>query len=186
MDNYIDHITSFFREHRRLPSYSEIMRLCGFKSKNSVYKLVQKMIDGGFLVKESTGKISPGEGLGGIRMAGFVQAGLPTPAEAIDLDRVSVDNFFETKGESFLLTVSGDSMIDAGIQEGDMVLVQKTNKAKEGDIVIAKMDDDWTMKYLRKDKQGFYLEAANKKYDLLRPEYSLEIGGVVKGVLRKY
>ena len=77
-------------------------------------------------------------------------------------------------------------MKDAGIQEGDLVIVERKNNAREGDIVVAELDGEWTLKYLRKGSQGFYLEAANDEYPDLYPSEDLKIGGIVRGVLRKY
>jgi repressor LexA len=77
-------------------------------------------------------------------------------------------------------------MMDAGICPGDMVLVEKGNKPRNNDIVIAQVDGEWTMKYFLNDKNGMRLEAANSKYKTIYPENSLEIAGVVKSVIRKY
>ncbi len=78
-------------------------------------------------------------------------------------------------------------MIEAHIEPGDMVIVEKTNTARVGDIVIAMVDGEHTMKYLRKDATGkTYLEPANKTFKNIYPTQSLEITGVVKGVVRKY
>jgi len=77
-------------------------------------------------------------------------------------------------------------MIDAGIFEGDLLLVEKTNQARIGDIVVGNLDGEWTVKYLREKKGKKYLEAANEDYPDLHPEQSLEIGGVVRSVIRTY
>jgi repressor LexA len=57
---------------------------------------------------------------------------------------------------------------------------------KNGDIVVAHVDDEWTLKYYSKDREGVRLDPANKKYPTIRPKRSLELGGVVKAVIRKY
>lgn len=86
-----------------------------------------------------------------------------------------------------MLTVSGDSMIDAGIQPGDLVLIEKGRNPKSNDIVIAQVDGEWTLKYYIKDrKDGVRLEPANKKYQTIIPKQSLVIGGVVRAVVRRY
>ena len=80
-------------------------------------------------------------------------AGFPTPAEEELVDTITIDEFLiNNKEATYMLKVSGDSMIDAGIQPGDMVLVERNRNAKEGDIVIAEVDNEWTMKYLEKAK----------------------------------
>ena len=87
---------------------------------------------------------------------------------------------------SGVLEVKGDSMIDAGIQEGDLVIVERGREPKPGDIVIAEVDGGWTMKYYRKKAGKVFLEAANKAYQPIYPEQDLKIAAVVKGVVRKY
>lgn len=85
-----------------------------------------------------------------------------------------------------MLEVDGDSMIDAHIERGDMVLVERANSAKDGDIVIAEVDGEFTMKYLRRKGDKAWLEPANKNYKPIYPEHSLNITAIVKAVIRKY
>jgi len=85
-----------------------------------------------------------------------------------------------------MLTVRGDSMIEAGIQPGDIVLVEKGITPKPHDIVVAQVDEEWTLKYFIKDRVGVRLDPANPKYRFIRPKHSLVIGGVVKAVIRRY
>ena len=87
---------------------------------------------------------------------------------------------------SFILKVDGDSMIDAGIMKGDLVLVERGREPKTGDIVIAEVDGAWTMKYLYKKGKEIYLEAGNPKYPRIKPQNELRLGGVVTAVVRKY
>jgi repressor LexA len=77
-------------------------------------------------------------------------------------------------------------MIDAGIREGDMVIAERRNNYKVGEIVIAMVDGDYTMKYLRKKGNEYYLEAANEKYPDIHPTESFKVEAVVTGVVRKY
>ena len=85
-----------------------------------------------------------------------------------------------------MLEVKGDSMIDAGIQEGDLVIAERGREPKPGNIVIAEVDGGWTMKYYRKKGSEVYLEPANKNYPLIYPKENMKIAAVVKGVIRKY
>ena len=120
------------------------------------------------------------------RLLGTVEAGFPSPAEEELCDTLSLDEYLISNREAtYLLRVKGDSMIEAGILEGDMVLVERTNDAKVGDIVIAEVDGEWTMKYLRKGQDGYYLQAANPKYPLIVPSGDLKIAAVVTCVIRK-
>jgi repressor LexA len=77
-------------------------------------------------------------------------------------------------------------MMDAGIHPGDLVLVQKNLTPKNGDIVVAQVDGDWTLKYFEKKEGAVSLRAANKKYPLITPRQELVIAGVVIANVRKY
>lgn len=181
-------IISFYKENRRMPGYKEIMDILGFKSKNSVHKLINWLVEEGVVSKDSQGKITPNRLIGEIPLLGLVEAGIPTAAEAQELDSMSIEDFLvDDKEKTYLLEVKGDSMIDAHIEEGDYVLVERKGEPRLGDIVIAEVDGGWTMKYFRKDKKGVsYLEPANKNYDNIYPEESFHIAAVVKAVIRKY
>jgi SOS regulatory protein LexA len=185
--DYKDKIFDFYSENRRMPSYAEIMKLVGFKSKNAVYKLINRLADEGVLRKDGTGRLIPSRLLGEVPLLGLVEAGFPSAAEEAPLDTMSLDDYLiEKKERTYLLEVKGDSMIDAGIQEGDLVLAERGREPKVGDIVIADVDGGWTMKYYRKKGTQVYLEPANSKYSNIYPEESLNIAAVVKGVVRKY
>lgn len=170
-----------------MPSYAEIMRLVGFRSKNAVYKLINRLVEEGSVLKDTTGRLIPARALSEVPLLGLVEAGFPSEADAQTLDTIDINEYlFDHKEVSYLLKVKGDSMIDAGIHEGDLVMVERGRSAKTGDIVIANIDGGWTMKYLRKKGDKTYLEAANKKYKPIYPEQELQIAAVVKGVVRKY
>jgi len=170
-----------------MPGYKEIMALTGFKSKNAVYKLINRLVEEGVVQKDSQGRLTPRSIFGEVPIVGLVEAGFPTPAEETNLDRVTLDEWLiGDRNATFILKVKGMSMKDAGIYEGDYVLVERTQNAKLGEIVIAEVDGSWTMKYLRKDSEGYYLEPANEAFDDIRPENDMNITAVVKAVVRKY
>lgn len=162
--------------------------MLGFKSKNSVHKLISWLVEEGIVSKDAQGRITPNRILGEIPLLGLVEAGLPSVAEEEELDTISVEDFLvDDREKSYLLEVKGDSMIEAHIDEGDYVLVERKGEPKIGDIVIAEVDGGWTMKYFRKDKKGSpYLEPANRKYDNIYPEESFRVAAIVKAVIRKY
>jgi repressor LexA len=121
------------------------------------------------------------------KVLGLVAAGFPSPAEEELRDTLSLDEFLVSNPDaSFLLRVSGDSMTGAGILPGDLVIVDRGQTAKSGDIVIAEVDGEWTMKFLKKSGDSVYLVPANPKYKPIRPQYELKITGVVTAVVRKY
>ncbi len=170
-----------------MPSYAEIMRLVGFKSKNAVYKLINKLVEDGFLEKDRSGKLIPRNIFGEIRRLGVVEAGFPTLAEEDTSDSISLDQLLiKNKNSTYMLTVKGDSMIDAGIHDGDMVIAERNRNPKAGDIVIAEIDGGWTMKYFRRVGSRVYLDPANKNFDSIIPKEELKIEAVVKAVIRTY
>jgi len=170
-----------------MPSYAEIMELVGFKSKNAVSKLVHKLIDAGILEKDAQGKILPAMSAGEIPLLGLVEAGIPSTADSQVLDTLSIEEYLVPKKEkTFILEVKGDSMIEAHIDEGDLVIAERSQTAKDGDIVIAEVDDGWTLKYFKTDGKKVWLEPANKNYKPIYPEYDMRIAAIVKGVIRKY
>jgi SOS regulatory protein LexA len=187
MDHYKDKVLSFYRSHRRMPGYSEMCTLFGFASKNAVAKVVDKLVDAGVVRKDASGKLIPVTLGDEIPLLGYVEAGFPSPAEEMALDRVTMEELLlGTREQMYLLRVKGMSMVDAGIHEGDLLLVERTEHAKQGDIVVANLDGEWTVKYLRERRGRKYLEAANEDYPDLWPEHSLSIGGVVRSVIRTY
>lgn len=186
-DLYKNKIISFYKRTKRMPSYAEIMTLVGFKSKNAVYKLVNKLVGEGVLDKDSSGRLIPNKLIGEIPMLGLVEAGFPTVAEETPFDTISIDEYLiNDKDKTYLLEVKGDSMIDAGIQEGDLVVAERKSDPKDGDIVIAEVDGGWTMKYFRKKGTQIFLEPANKNFKPIYPEYDIKIAAIVTGVVRKY
>lgn len=184
---YQTKIESFYGKNKRMPTYSEMMKLFSFKSKNAVFKVVNKMIEAGLVVKDHLGRLVPTDSFGEIPLLGLVTAGLPATVEEELTDTVSLDDFLIEKKEfTYMLEVDGDSMIDAHIEKGDMVLVEKTNVAKDGQIVIAEVDGEFTMKYFRKEGNKVWLEPANKNYSPIYPIQSLNVIAVLKAVVRKY
>lgn len=171
-----------------MPSYGEICELLEFGSKNAAFKVVKKLITEGVIAKSKGGKLIPKNVAGTVPILGLVEAGLPSTAEEVDLDTMSLDEYLvDGASDTYMLEVKGDSMIDAGIREKDLVVaVRISREPKEGEIVIAEVDGGWTMKYFRKKNGRAYLEPANKNYKPIYPENEMNIHAVVKGVVRKY
>ena len=187
MMDYAKKLLRFYRENKRMPSYSEIMELTGLRSKNSVFKLIERMREKGLVSKDDRGFLIPGRFFSDIPLLGTVEAGFPTAAEEELADTMTLDDYLiEHKEKTFLLRVNGDSMIDAGILPEDLVLVERGVTPKDGDIVIAEVDTGWTMKYFEKNGSCVRLVPGNKKYKPIIPQEQLSIAAVVKAVIRKY
>ena len=186
-NDYQKKIETFYSRENRMPTYTEMMKLFNFKSKNAVAKVVNKLLEAGLVAKDHLGRLVPQDNFGSVPMLGFVTAGFPADVEAEMTDKINLDNLLIGKKElTFMLEVDGDSMIDAHIEPGDMVIVEKTNTAKDMDIIIAEVDGEFTMKYLRMNGDKKWLEPANKKYQPIYPEFDLKIVAKVKAVIRKY
>ena len=122
-----------------------------------------------------------------ISLLGTIEAGWPSAAEEELVDTMSLDEYLiRNKEATYMLRVKGDSMIDAGILPDDLVLVERGKTAKDGDIVIAQIDREWTMKYFRKKGSKIWLEAANEKYKPIFPDEELTIAAVVVALIRRY
>ena len=187
LEKYKKQIVRFYRQNKRMPNYAEVMKILDFKSKNAVFKLVAKLEEENFLSKDDKGKLIPKNLYGELRVLGQVEAGFPTPAEEELADTMSLDDFLiKNKEASYMLKVSGESMKDAGILPGDMVIVDRSLTPADGNIVIAEVDNQWTIKYLRKSGARVHLEPANKRFPLIYPKEELKIAAVVKAVIRKY
>jgi SOS regulatory protein LexA len=177
----------FYHQKGRMPSFSEIGILWGMRSKNAVSKLIDKLERQKVVSRDENGRLLPGTLRAPVKVLGTVEAGFPSPAEEELVDSLSLDDLLiQNREATFLLKVSGDSMSGAGILPGDLVLVDKGQSPKSGDIVIAEVDGEWTMKYLRKRGESVALIPANPNYKPIRPKSELKIAGVVTAVVRKY
>ena len=169
-----------------LPSYEIIAKDFGFKHKNSVWQYFNKLKEND-LIKEKNGKffIAP-ECFGAILFTSSVRAGFATVAEDSIEERISFDKLFALDNPStFVFNVSGDSMVNAGIFDGDKVVVKKTPCAKNGDIVLAYIDDGYTLKTYREKNGKVWLQPENPDYPIIEPKEVLTIFGVATGIVRE-
>lgn len=145
-----------------MPSYGELTAVVGYRSKNAAYKLVARLIDGGWLEKDAAGKIVPGRLFHAVPVLGTVRAGFPSPAEEELADTMTLDEFLITNKEAtYILKVDGESMIEAGILSGDLLLVERGAEPRDGDIVIAQVDREWTMKFFRRRGGHVFLDVTD-------------------------
>ncbi|HUN54684.1 MAG TPA: LexA family transcriptional regulator [Smithella sp.] len=178
---------SFFREQRRMPTYSEMLPLLGVRAKSAAEYWTKKLLDRGALEKDAKGFLKPARLSFNLPLAGYVAAGFPSPAEEELRDTISFDEYLISHpASSFILSVTGDSMIGEGIKEKDLVIVERGREPKNGDIILAEVDGNWTMKYFRKKGKKITLEAANPKYPPISPREELRVAGVITAVVRKY
>jgi len=118
-----------------------------------------------------------------------VPAGFPSPADDHIEKKLDLNDYLiKQKEATFFVRIKGDSMIDAGIHDNDIVIVDKSQKASNGDIVLASIDGDFTVKLLSSYKSKYRLLAANEKYKPIEINESMqfEVWGVVTGAVRKF
>jgi len=186
-NEYKNKLSAFYGSNNRMPTYSEMMKIFGFKSKNAVSRLVDKLLEAGLVEKDHLGRMLPTSMFSETPLLGLVKAGFPADAPDVLETTINLNNFLIKKKEkTYILEVDGKSMIDAHIDDGDMVIAERTETAKDGDIVIAEVDGEFTMKFFRREGTRVWLEPANRDFKNIYPERSLKILAIVKGVVRKY
>ena len=185
--SYLSQLQDYYARHRALPSYASIGSLLGLRSKSSVAALVARFKLAGLLEATPDRRLAPTRRFFARPLASQpVRAGLPEASDVTDSEALTIDDYLiERPSETVLIRVKGDSMVDAGIFEGDLVVVEKRHNARKGDIVVAIVDNQFTLKRLDVERGEFVLRAENKAYPPIRPEGSLEVFGVMVGLVRK-
>lgn len=184
------------RDHNLPPSISEMADFLQVKSKNAVSKLLQNLEESGYI--KTSGKArgitvldslqqSLEKGLVSVPLVGSVQAGSPHYAEEFVEDWINLpQTLIKGRRDVFLLKVRGDSMKNAGMLEGDLVIVHPTREAKHNDIVVALLHDEATVKRFIQIKNRAYLKAENPDYPNIYPKEDWMIQGKVVGVIRNH
>jgi repressor LexA len=184
---YLAKLQDYYADNNVLPPYSTIMSLLGLRSKSPVAALIARLKLQGFLESTPEKRLKPGKRFFERPIFDSVQAGAARQAEDSRYDTITIDEYLvESPSNTVLINVKGDSMIDAGIMPGDTVVVEKRGPASVGDMVIAIVDNEFTLKTLGNEKGKFVLIPANPAYPVIRPKADLEIFGVVVGQFRKY
>ena len=185
--SYLTSLQDYYARHRVLPSYASIGGLLGLKSKSSVAAMVARLKLAGYLESTPDRRLAPTKRFFARPLAESpVRAGMPETMDASEADALTIDDYLiERPSQTVLIRVKGDSMMDAGIFDGDLVVVEKQPSAQKGDIVVAIVDNQFTLKRLAQEGERFVLKAENKAYPTIRPEGALEIFGVMVGLVRK-
>jgi repressor LexA len=184
---YLARLRDYYAQHRVMPSYARIGTLVGLNSKASVAGMVLRLKGEGFLESSPDRRLKPGRRFFERNVSESVQAGLPSPASDAGSDTLTIDeHLIANPSKTVLIKVKGDSMIDAGIHSGDVVVVEKRGTAIAGDIVVAILDNEFTLKRFGREKGRVVLRPENKAYPVIRPSGEAEIFGVVVGLFRKY
>lgn len=180
-------LRDYYAQKRGLPSFAELSRRSGL-AVSTLAGIVSRLKANGYVTANDTGRMQPGKRFFERVLANTVRAGLPVPAEEVLPEGILIDEFLvDSPSRTLLLSVRGESMTMAGLLPDDIVVVKRGALAREGDIVVAIVDGDYTVKYLALDTQGRpYLKAGNPDFADIHPCDELEIFGVVTGQFRRY
>ncbi|MEK7618472.1 MAG: transcriptional repressor LexA [Patescibacteria group bacterium] len=191
----LKYIIQQIRDFNLPPSVSEMAKYLKVSSKNAVAKLLNALETSGHIkisgkargisVLDSLGE-SLEKGLISVPLLGNIQAGSPHLAEQQIEEWINLpSSLIKSRRDVFLLKVRGDSMINAGIYENDLVIVRPVKEAKNNDIVVALLHDEATVKRLVYVKNRAYLKAENPDFANIYPKEEWMIQGKVVGVIRQ-
>lgn len=181
-------LQNYYAEHRVLPSYTRLTSLLGFASKSGIKKVLERLQAAGMLERTTDGDWAPSERFFDRSIAHLpVVAGMPLPTADEGGEALTLDRFLIARpADTVLVRVKGDSMTGAGIHSGDLAVIEKRSHAQPGEVVVAVVDDEFTLKTLARDNAGYHLLPANPDFPVIRPNGKLEIFGVLVGLVRKY
>ncbi len=186
---YLGKLQDYHARHGVLPSYSGLGEIVGFKTKNAASKLAKRLIAAGFLRRAPGGKLAPTDEFFALPlMCEAVRAGSPEGIEGqTSADLVTLNGLLcDRPSRTVLLPVKGDSMRDLGVLDGDIAVVERTETASSGQLVVAIVDDEFTFKELGYEKDHPVLIPHNPDFSVIRPSESLHIYGIVRSVVRRY
>lgn len=187
----LDWIKSFQQAQGGYPTYREIQTAFGFSSINSVAQYLKQLAKKGFVDQiKNRGYRLPAQHRPRwveLPLLGAVQAGSPNQTQEEPETMILPQQFVPTSARrAFLLRVRGNSMSEAGIHEDDLVIVDQSSTPKVGDIVVALLEGENTVKRLAERKGKRYLLAESKEHPDIFPESEWEIQGVVRGLWRNF
>ena len=191
----LDFLVDYYNENNVYPTFDEMRDFLKIKSKSGIHKLLSSLEEKGFVnrLPHKARALSINSSINknekNLPFLGRIAAGNPIEAITGSFEQISVPSYLiNNKDEHFTLEVTGDSMIDAGIFDGDIVIIRKTEAANSGDIVVALIDqNEVTLKRFRSFKNSIALEPANKNYKIrLFGEDRVKIQGKLVGLIRKF
>jgi repressor LexA len=185
---YLAKLQDYYADWKSIPSYAKLCEVFGIASKSWVKAILTRLCAAGFIERTPDGVWVPTRQFFARPLAeSSVQAGMPVSVTATQGEYFVIDEMLiDRPSETTLIPVRGDSMIEAGIHDGDVAVVEKRNLANVGDIVVAIVDNEFTLKTLDRERGKYILRPANQAYPIIRPQGTLEIFGVLIGLIRKY
>jgi repressor LexA len=187
-EEHLAKLRDYYVDARRIPSHQRVAELIGF-SKAAARKFLERMGSSGYLDRtpDDDAWVPARSFFERQIVDATVQAGMPVAADAGAADPFYVDDYVVRQpSRTVMIPVKGESMIDAGIHGGDIAVVERGKAAKAGDFVVAIVDDEFTLKELVSERGRFVLKPHNKAFPVIRPRGTLEIFGVMVGLVRRY
>ncbi len=188
-DEHLQSLRDYYASNRRIPSLQRIAALLGFSSRSAAVKLMGRLADEGFVERtvDDDAWIPGSRFFARPMIDASVPAGVPVSAIDVGSQPLVFDEYLVRKpNETFVIPIKGDSMVEAGIFDGDLAVVERSTKAKVGDFVIANVDNEFTLKELVREKGAYALKPHNQKYPLIHPQGSLQVIGILVGLVRRY
>ena len=185
---YLSKLQDYYANWKSIPSYASLCEVFGIASKSWVKAILMRLSEAGFIERTPDGVWVPMRQFFARPLAeSAVPAGMPVSVNSGQGELFVIDEMLiDTPSKTTLIPVKGDSMIEAGIHDGDVAVVEKRMSANVGDIVVAIVDSEFTLKTLDKERGKFILRPANQAFPVIRPQGMLEIFGVLVGLIRKY
>ena len=191
----LDFLVDYYNENNVYPTFDEMRDFLKIKSKSGIHKLLSSLEEKGYVnrlphkARALSINSSENESEKNLPFLGRIAAGNPIEAITGNFEQISVPNYLiNNKDEHFTLEVTGDSMVDAGIFDGDLVIIRKTEAANSGDIVVALIDqNEVTLKRFRSFKNSIALEPSNRNYKTrIFGKDRVTIQGKLVGLIRKF
>ena len=185
---YLAKLQDYYADWKSIPSYASLCDVFGIASKSWVKAILDRLEKAGFVERTPDGMWIPTRQFFARPLSDVsVPAGMPVMVNDAYTDYFVIDDMLiDAPSKTTLIPVKGDSMLGAGIHNGDVAVIEKRNLANVGDIVVAIVDGEFTLKTLDKERGKFILRPENQAYPVIRPEGTLEIFGVLIGLVRKY
>ena len=191
-------IREFQAERGVAPTHREICDHFGFSSYGTVYKHLSLLEKKGLirrdwnqkrgveLVENEAPKAAEREGVRELPLFGYIAAGRPIDVDVSD-ETITVPEHLTSRGENYVLKVRGDSMIEDGIFDGDLVIISRRERADNGEMVVANVNGEVTLKRLYKEGERVRLQPANSMMSpIFAPAQDVSVQGVVVGLMRRF
>lgn len=210
--NLLLFINKVTKETGCCPSFDEMRKAIGLKSKSGIHSLIESLIERGYIRKlpyraralevVRLPKLKPSiiieeerkreeallNATAQIPLYGKIAAGTPIEAIAHENEQITVPLEMVSKGSYYALTIEGDSMVDAGIFDGDTVIIRRSSVARNGETVVALVNDsEATLKEFKQEDDYVYLIPKNEEHYTKKLHASqVKIQGILSGLIRKY